>query len=291
MKTALSIVQSVRKRLNLPAITTLVSLTDPDELQMLELLNAVCEELRQARCWTQLKRKHTFATTSTRSLYPLPEDFYAPLMQTHWNATETIRLTGPEGDDTFSGRLYGAEPTSYNFSYRVFGSDEDTGSVGGQIELSPTPASAITCNFEYLSRSFYIPKFWVAGTAYALASYCSANGNIYYCNDAITAGDTQPTGTSATPVADDDGFWTYYGNAYETVIADTDLCVFDDDLVKLGLRAKWLEEAGGEYAEAREEFYARIDKAMARYKGSHIGTFGGARSGSRYVTQRGSWSL
>lgn len=291
MKTALSIVSSVRKRLNLPNITALAGATDPDELQMIELLYAVCEELRQARCWTQLKRKHTFITSAARSQYPLPQDFYAPLMQTHWNTTESLLMDGPSDDAFFAGKLYGAEPSSYNFAYRVFGGDEDSGTAGGQIEISPTPGSAIVCNFEYLTRSFLIPKFWVAGTAYAKDSYCYANSNIYKCTDAITAADTQPTGTSSTPVADDDGFWTYYPGAYETVVADTDLVVFDDDLVKLGLRAFWLEEAGGEYAEAKDEFRSRIDRAMARYKGSHIGTFGGPQFKPRYRVQRGSWSL
>lgn len=292
MKTALSIVQSVRKRLNLPAITALVGATDPDELQMIELLYAVCEEIRQAKCWTQLKRKYSFTTSASRTQYPLPADFYSPLAETHWNTSEDLRLVGPESDNAFGEKLYGAEPSSLNFTYRVFGGDEDTGTTGGQIEVSPTPGSAIACSFEYLTRSFLIPKFWVAGTAYALNSYCYANGNIYKCTDAITAADTQPTGQAAIEVVDDDGKWLYQGGAYETVIADTDLVVFDDDLVKLGLRAKWLEESGGEYAEAKAEFEGKIDKAIARYRGPYIGSLCGRTASRRYsVSPLRTWSI
>lgn len=291
MKTALSIVQSVCKRINHPVPSTLIPVTDPDEIQMIELLVAVCEELRQARCWTQQKRKFTWATTAARATYPLPADFFSPLLATHYNTDEDLMLVGPQSDSDFAVNLYGASTSTTNFSYRIFGSDEDPSTVGGQIELSPTPSSAIDLAFEYVTRSFFIPKFWVAGTAYALNSYCSANGNIYKCNDAITAADTQPTGKSSTPVADDDGFWTYYPSAYEAIVADTDLVIFDDDLVKLGLRAKLLEDRGGEFEGPAAEFQSKIDRAVSRYKGSFVGAFGGGKAGPRYKVPSGNWSI
>ena len=70
-----------------------------------------------------------------------------------------------------------------------------------------------------------------------------------------------------------------------------DLVVFDDDLVKLGLRAKWIEEKGGDYSGAKAEFDGKVDRALARYKGSHIGTFGTIRGGPNYVTQYKGWSI
>lgn len=290
MKTALSIVQSVRKRLNLPNITALAGATDPDELQMIELLYAVCEELRAARCWTQMKRKFTFSTEASRSLYPLPQDFYAPIMRTHWNTTESLALDGPRDDTFFAGKLYGAEPASYNFAYRIFGGDEIAATTGGQIELSPTPDSVVVCNFEYYSRSFILPRSWTTGAAFGAGSYCNSRGNIYVTTAGGTTGATMPSHSTGS-VSDGAVTWTFFAGPYEAVTADTDLVIFDDDLVKLGLRAKWLEEAGGDYAEAKAEFGSRIDRAVARYRGSHVGTFGGPEFRARYRVQRGSWSL
>lgn len=245
MKTALSIVQSVCRRINHPIPTTIVSLTDPDELQILELLYAVCEELRAARCWTVLKRKHTFSTAAAQATYPLPKDFYSPLLATHWNTTEDQRLLGPTSDNDFGGLIYGGEPSSYNFKYRIFGQTGNPATTtSGQIELSPTPSSVVACAFEYLTRTFILP-------------------NTY----------------------------TFPATPQETVTADTDLVIFDDDLVKLGLRAKLMEDRGGEYEKAEEEYLSRIDRAVTRYHGSHVGNFGAVSSSPRYRVQRGSWSL
>jgi hypothetical protein len=244
MKTALSIVQSVCRRINHPVPTALAATTDPDELQVRELLYAVCEELRQARCWVQLKRKHSFNTANARALYPLPQDFYSPLLETHFNAAEKLRLIGPSSDERFADKIYGTDSSSRNFSYRIFGGDENPATTGGQIELSPTPTGVVNLKFEYLTRTFILPNTFVFPTA-----------------------------------------------PQEAVAADTDLVVFDDDLVKLGLRAKILEDRGGDYEGPAAEFQSRIDKAVARYKGSYVGVFGGYEGGPRYRVQPRTWSL
>jgi hypothetical protein len=290
MRTALSIIQSVCRRVNHPAPTTLIGITDPDELQMIELLYNVCEELRQARCWVQLKRKHTFATVDTRALYPLPEDFFSPLLGTHYNTSLEQSLLVSGSDSEFAGHLYGGEPSSYNFTFRVFGWDENTNSTGGQVELFPTPSSVQNCAFEYLSRTFLLPKMWLPSTAYTIGTYVAVNGNIYICDTDGTSGATPPS-TRTQNIVDGTTRWDYVPGAYERIIADTDLVLFDDDLVKLGLRAKLFEERGGDYQSAKAEFDSKVDRAMARYKGSFVGTFGGPAFRKRYRVPDRSWSI
>lgn len=293
MKTALSIVQSVRKRLNLPAITALVGATDPDELQMIELLYAVCEELRQARCWTQLKRSYSFATVATQASYQLPADFYSPLLNTHWNATEDERLIGPVTDDDFMYLTESGSSSTQNYTFRIFGRDENTASGGGQFYVNPTPSAVQTLKFEYLTRSFLLPKNWAASTAFGAGAYCNASGNIYQTAAGGTSGATVPSHTTGS-VADGAGgvTWTYISAAYETLVADTDLVIFDSDLVALGLRAKWLEESGGEYQQALAEYEDKIDRAVSRYRGPIVGSQCGGSAKRRYsVTPLRSWSL
>jgi len=293
MKTALSIVQSVRKRLNLPAITALVGATDPDELQMIELLYAVCEELRQARCWIQLKRSHSFATVATQASYQLPADFYSPLLNTHWNATEDERLIGPATDDDFMYLTESGSSSTQNYTFRVFGRDENTASGGGQFQVNPTPSAVQTLKFEYLSRSFLLPRNWVTATVYAASAYCNASGNIYQTAAGGTSGITVPSHTTGSVIDGVGGVtWTYVSAAYETLVADTDLVVFDSDLVTLGVKAKWLEESGGEYGEAKAEFEDKIDRAVSRYRWPIIGSMcGGGYRRNYSVTPRRGWTL
>jgi hypothetical protein len=290
MKTALSIIQAARRRMSLSAPTTLVSVTDPDELQMIQLFYAVCEELRQARCWPQLKRYHSFATVDTVASYALPQDFYAPLLKTHHNESEDNRLLGPASDALYRNMTVLGD-SSINYTYRIWGRDENTASSGGQMELLPTPSSVKTISFEYISRSFLLPKNWAAATAYTVGTYVNANGNIYLCDtDGTSHAATAPSGRTQN-IDDGTTRWDYVAAAYETILADTDLCVFDDDLVKLGLRAKWIEEKGGDYTAAKDEFQTRLDQAVARYRGSYVGSMGQRRGGPLYTVPNRTWSI
>lgn len=289
MKSALTIIQDFRKRAGLSTPTTLLSITDPDELQLIELLTNVCEELRQARCWTQQKRKHSITTTASRRAYPLPQDFYAPIFGTDWNEDEQIRLNGAETDEEFTYRLYGTGTSTTNFSYRIFGPDEGTGSTSGQLVLDPIPADAVDISFEYLSRNLFQPKFWTSSTAFAAGSYCSSNGQIYKTTAGGTTGSTAPTGTGT--VSDGVVSWVSQSFAYETILADTDLVIFDYDLVKLGLRAKWYEEHGGAWETAGAEFELKINQAVARMTKPRKGSFAGKGLQPRYKVPYKGWSI
>jgi hypothetical protein len=291
MLTALSIIQSVRRRLLLPVPTALVGVTDPDELQMLEIVYAVCEELRQARCWIQQKRLHSFTTVANQGSYQLPKDFYGALLGTQWNTDETNALVGPVSDSEFAYRVFGDDDSTYNFTYRLFGPDENPNSANGQFELNPTPTSAIDLSFYYLSRNLFMPKHWLPSTVYTSGTYVNANGNIYLCDTNGTShASTAPTGQTQN-ISDGTTRWDYVSDPYETIIADTDLCLFDPDLVKLGLRAKWNEEHGGEYEMAKFEYETKISQAVSRMKGSSVGSLIRVSNNPRYRIPSRSWSI
>lgn len=76
-----------------------------------------------------------------------------------------------------------------------------------------------------------------------------------------------------------------------TVSADTDLCIFDPDIVRLGVRAKWREDCGGDYAQARADFERAVDAAAARLTGPKVGSFAGKKNVVRYNLPYKSWSL
>lgn len=289
----LSDIQSFCYRINIPAPTALVSSTDPGTLQLIHLYMAVCEELRQGKCWPQQKRTHTFETTSGRTKYPLPPDFYAPLQDTLWNEDENSRLVGPVSDADFTYNLYGITNSGTDFSWRIFGPDSNvsTSTSGGQFQINPTPDStAQTITFEYLTKSLFVPKSWLPSTVYAIGDIVSANGNNYLCDTNGTSSSTPPSGTGSN-IADGTTQWDYISTPFIVLLNDTDNSLFDSDLVKLGLRAKFFEEKGEDFNPAFAEFEAKISQAQARWHGSHIGSM--IRKGSRpsYTVPYRNWSL
>ena len=292
MKTALSILQSVRYRINLTAPTTLLSLNDPDKLQQLYALYAVLEELRQKRIWPQQKRKYSFSTANGVASYQLPPDFYSLLPGTQWNQDENLSLIGPVSDAEFTIYTQGDAASTINYTGRIFGFDENPSSDGGQFEITPTPTGAVNLYFEYVSRNLLIPKHWTSGDTIAAGAYVNANGQIYSSAGGGTAGSTAPTGTG-TGISDGTiSDWASYSSPYETVLADTDLVLFDADLVALGVRAKIMEDQGSpDWQSAAAEYQSKIDAAATRYYGIRTGHFSRRYSRHRYAVPGRGWSI
>lgn len=262
-------------------------------VQLLSLLYDVCRELRSSRAFPQQKRRFSFDTTASRTKYPLPEDFYSGLLGTQREQTNEWALVGPVNDAQFNYWLYGPGYTLGRTSYRVFGPDTGLYTVGGQMELTPTPASAFTISYDYITASMFRPREWTPATALTLNEYRFANGNIYKTTTAgTTDASTAPTHTSGA-VANGTATLTYISAPYETVLAGTDLCVFDDAVVIQGLKAyfdkaKKFPSWEAEYA----LFQKHIDKAKARWTGPIRGSMS-RRNGDfkRFPNPTGGWPI
>lgn len=349
IKTALSTMQAVRKRLNLDVPSTIESVTDPDELQQIQELIDVSEELRQARCFIQSRRSHVFGVEIGRTDYQLPLDFYGTVLSSSWNETESLPMIGPVSDSYFNYLLYGEVSGTTNYTYRLFGPDQNPNSEGGQFKIYPVPSSdasawqtgtaytvgetvtnndreyictvagtsagsggpsgietsGITDNtaewgfngtvirFDYISRHLFLPKNWEPDTAYSLNDKVNVNGNIYICTSAGTSSSANPpSGLATSSIADNTAEWGYDATPYEEPTLDTDLCLFDYDLLKHGLRAMWISDAGGSLAQQEQvTFRKKIDKAQARLKGSHVGSLVRNRPAPRYSVPYKSWSF
>src|SRR3982751_611065 len=97
-QTVLQLVQTACYEALIPAPQKLYGTFETSTLQLLTLFYATGRELRSARVWPQLKRKHTVDLEPGRSLYPLPEDFYAALPETEWDTTNRRRFGAPLSD-------------------------------------------------------------------------------------------------------------------------------------------------------------------------------------------------
>lgn len=129
------------------APSTLVTPTDPNVLQLTYLFYAVGRDLVAAKYWNQLKRQATITTADTDNLYALPTDFYAPCIDTHYNQDEDEKLIGPISDSEWNWNTYGVSSSSGDQKFRIFGRNNEQ-----QIQIYPTPSSAQTISFDYISN-------------------------------------------------------------------------------------------------------------------------------------------
>lgn len=205
---------------NLPAPSSLYGSTDPAALQLLNLFYSVGRELRQAKCWVQLKKTATITTSAGDTTYDLPTDFYASVLDTFWDQSNSRRVLGPRSDSEFNELLYGVTTTAYK-ECRIFG-------VPGtqQIQIVPEPGAGETLSFDYITKN------WIL----------------------------------------------HSGSGAEAIAADTDTCVFDDDLMIIGLKSRLYQEKGWEWESLYTDYKSRITAAQAR--------FAGYRLGSMYPKQR-----
>lgn len=396
-KTVLELVQAACYETSIPAPSTLVNVTDVGTLQTLHLFYATGRELRQARCWPQLKKNYSVVIQSGRTQYYLPQDFYAGLTDTYWDQGNRWQMQGPMGDGQWNYRLYGYVTIENRKAFRIWGPDINQSSGRGQFLLNPTPGdtqAGILCTFEYLSKSWLLPPSWAPSTSYAQNDYVNSAGNIYKKTDSgsDTSGTVAPTvnymgqgqdggvywtalttpawagdtyyaasdfvlnsgnlyqcmtgGKSASsggPTTTDESItdgtvtwqycsvgswegetnvvfgsfinvggqyyeattpgvfsnntqksgknqpnwtlseqtdgtitWTVQPQAYETIISDDDLCVFDDELMIMGLKWRFLQAKGMGYQDLRAEYEVMKDAAVGRWNNGQRINFGGS---------------
>ena len=145
--------------------------------------------------------------------------------------------------------------------YRIWGNS------ASKLYIDPTPSTAETLAFEYVSYGWVTAKAWVTGTVYAASATVSNNGNRYTTTAGGTAGATEPTHTSGS--ASDGGVtWAFADYGYKTIVADTDIFILDEYLIQLGAVWRFLEAKGLDYTAKLAEYKSEVDKAMARDGGA-----------------------
>jgi len=294
-KTVLEIAQSFCYKNNIPAPSALVSATtDPSALQLLHLIYGVCEDLRSSAAWPQQKKEQAITLQSGVSDYDFPDDFYSPLLGTGWHRNGAQRLVGPLTDAQHSYRLYGVASISDAFAYAIMGPDMlDSLTDHGPIKVTPTPTSTgEVISWFYQSANLFVPsRLWTATTAYTLAQYAYTGENLYICTTAGTSSSTMPTSTGSA-VTDGTVTWAFVSSSIEKAYQDTDYCIFDADLVELGLAYFWKEAHGEDYTKAEANYKRKIAMAKARFGGSFVGNLSRlGRAFQRFSVPEGGWTL
>lgn len=387
-QTVLQLVQDACHEAGITAPSALYGATDPATLRILKNFYATGRELRQSRCWAQLKRTYSVILQSNRTDYHLPSDFFASLPMTEWDQQNRWEMRGPLGDAEWNYRTYGYVTWENRKAFRVFGPDINPNSTRGQFHVNPMPGAGeagYPITFEYISKSWLLPPSWTAsegigstnlyrnangniyrssvtgitgsnppsmvygegqdggvfwtalttpawgaGTAYAPGDYVTNSSNLYVCTTGgVSAGSGGPTTTSdaitdntvtwqycaesswtaltefargsfikissqyykaTTPTRNGNGTaitgkvqpnwttttqtdgtvtWTdFLGSdkgAYERIQSDSDLVLFDDDLIIMGLKWRLLRSAGLVYEDVRADYELNKGRAAARF--------------------------
>lgn len=256
-----------------------MGVTSPAERQYISLFQAIGDNLRnRPYAWPQLKRPYTFTTVTNQSRYELPGDFYRLLESNQYDTTNGWPMIGPITDAAMTARqnLAVVNITS-SHSYRLIGPSGYLFSTSpysqrsaGSFEIDPPGSNDTDQLFlGYISCNWIWPRDWVASTGYTTGDIRSGNGNIYRATTTGTSGATRPSHTSGT--ASDGGVsWIVYREPFlctpaNGALNDSDLCLFDQDLMVDGMVWAYKRAKGQEYLQLKQDWENQVKSAYARY--------------------------
>lgn len=142
----LAIVQQFCQRSGLARPANVAGSTDRMITQIHALLNEMLEDLTRWT-WQQTLKEAVFTTTLTESqgnIFTLAPNFDHIREKTFFNRTQKLRVEGPLSDEEWQA----VKATSYStlkYYWRI---------QGDELKLTPTPSTAETLAFEYVSKAF-----------------------------------------------------------------------------------------------------------------------------------------
>lgn len=294
MTTILDLTQQALSAIGAEYPTTLLSTSVQQQNQLRAVIYDEARFLRNQRIFPQSKKSYSFVTQSGRSKYPLPTDFFSALLRTQWDQTNHWEMRGPMSDQGWNYRTYGIVNFDNKTAYKIFGPDGNPNTIGGQFNVSPTPGTpaGLTLGFDYITKNLFLPPYWSPSTVVAASSYRSASGNIYFTTLGGTTGLTPPSATSAVPADGTISDWTYISAPYETIIKDTDMSIFDDDLMVAGIKWRYLRAKKQSCDTEFAEHQALVGSAKSRWIGDFSISLGAADYRFPYANvPEGSWNI
>lgn len=294
MATIKEIIQNFCYRINVPAPSSIVGVSSPTEQQYLSLFRFIGDNLRNRPYnWPCLKRGYYFNTETDVSNYQLPGDFYRILNSDQWDVTNQWPLQGPVSDYRMSIGTFAVLNLQIRKIYQLVGPTQYLYSTSpyskrsaGWFQINPAGSNNTDQLFlGYVSCNWVWPRDWVASTLYTAGSIRSGNGYVYRTAAGGTSGATRPSWSTGS---DSDGAvtWTVYTEPYlvdasNSALNDSDLCLFDDDIMIEGMRWAYKRAKGLDYQQERVDWEEMVKGASSRQNGpirvnlgDELGTFG-----------------
>ena len=142
----LTIAQAVSDFVGFERPTTVAGNTDPIARQLLVMINREGAQLMRANNWPILMKEHTFSTVNGTQNYALPTDFDRFVSGTAYNRTDLDAMVGPITPQTYQADRFGTVTGGIVQRFRL-----KAASNALRFDITPTPSSAETVGFEYVS--------------------------------------------------------------------------------------------------------------------------------------------
>ena len=238
----LEIVRSVGEECGYTVDSSLVISSENETTKQLKAMaQRIIEEMADKYPWPQLNRTATITLVAGQADYALPGDFSRYHFETFWNSSTNWAVLGPMSEIEYAQFLGNATPAQTAGYFTIQGISD------ARFTVWPTPGAGEageTIIFRYVSARPIRPQTWVEGLSINPGDYCAYNGNFYYAPSSTGAtGPTPPTHTSGS-ASDGVITWEYYGGAYQTFRADTDVPVLSDRILRQGLLERFGELHG-----------------------------------------------
>lgn len=281
--TILAVAQTCAQRLQITSPSSFVGSTDNNMVLLKVMIEQAAQEIRNEFPWPELIREYTFTLATSTDSYALPGDFDRTIMESLWNRTQKWPLIGPldavDWQNYKSGFTTNLPRQRFRIKYWA----------NSQFFIDPTPTSGEngqTLVYEYVSKTVFRPKTWVTATAFAAATYCSYNGNIYYTSAGGTTGASAPVHTSGS-ASDGTVTWVYQSGAFETITKDTDEILLNNQMIIDGACWRFKRERGLDFEEAMRIAEEQKDLAKSKLQGAGVLSVAKQRLG---VPMMGTWS-
>lgn len=147
----LTVIQYACGRLNLPVPTTAMgSVTDPQVLQLIRLLEEEGTDLSRRGPWQGITFEATHATIANEdqgAIATIAANGFRDIKNdTFWDRTNRLPILGPLSDQEWQTRK-GIGTLGPRFIYRI---------RGGKLLVNPTPTAGYAWAFEYLSQNWIL---------------------------------------------------------------------------------------------------------------------------------------
>jgi len=264
--TLATVVANVADEAGYTVESNVIASTETTTKQLRTMVQRVNREMSDQYPWPVMYAAGSVTLVNGQAQYQLPAAFSYYQYNTFWNQSTRWRILGPMTPQEY------AEIKGYGLNTTVYQRFQIRGISNDQLLISPTPtASGDIIIFEYIAERSVRPRTWTTNTLYSANSYTFYNGNYYQTTAGGTTGATAPTHTSGS-VSDGGVTWTYYSGIYNEFLADTDVSIFNEKTLELGVLERFAEIHGltvvpGRYQTQLNEDFSRQNPGKILYTG------------------------
>lgn len=279
--TLATVVTNVANEAGYTVEANIVGSTETTTKQLLAITNRINREMADQYPWPKMYASGSITLVGGQATYQLPAAFSYYQYESFWNSSTRWRLLGPMSEQEY------AEIRGFGLNTTVYQRFQIRGITNSELLISPTPGANNNGNiiiFEYIADRAVRPRQWTSITLYTAGSYTFNNGNYYQTSAGGTTGSTAPTHTSGS-VSDGGVTWTYYNGPYLDFLADTDVSIFNEKTLELGVLERFAEIHAltgiqPRYAVQLNEDYSRSQVSKVVYAGGHTRAELFARNGT-----------